>query len=75
MLTFRLLVSHSRVLEVAVCIGVEDTTDGVTNLLDLGLKLVVVTVVRVLGTTVQTQGPVHILTVAHLLSGACFICG
>ena len=44
-----------------MCIGVEDTTDGVIDMLDLGLKLAIVTIVRVLGTTVQARDPVHIL--------------
>ena len=47
-----------------------DTSLGViiidiVDLVDLDLKLVVIVVGRALGTTVQAQSPVHVLTMAE----------
>ena len=66
-LAFRLLVPHSRVIKVVVCIGLEDTADGVTDLLDLGLEPAVVAMVRVLDMLVQARDPVHILFMAEYI--------
>ena len=48
-------------------IRVGDIADGVADLLDLGLEPVVVAVVRVLGTAIQAQGLVHVLTMAEYI--------